>query len=81
MVTVQICAYLPDAQVVQSHLRGSGIEAFLPDELTVQNDWLWTNAIGGIRVQVYDQDAQRALELLRETQRGGADPAPGPKPS
>jgi hypothetical protein len=81
MVTVQICSYLPDAQVVQSHLRGSGIEAFLPDELTVQNDWLWTNAIGGIRVQVYDQDAQRALELLRETQRGGADPAPGPKPS
>jgi L-2-hydroxyglutarate oxidase LhgO len=66
MVTVRSCYSLPDAQVIQSHLEGSGIKAFLPDEYTVQNYWLWTNAIGGIRVQVLEEDAERAAEILKE---------------
>jgi hypothetical protein len=66
MVTIRTCASLPDAQVVQSHLRGSGIEAFLPDELTVQFNWLWANAIGGVRVQVPEEDAERAVEILED---------------
>jgi predicted RNA-binding Zn-ribbon protein involved in translation (DUF1610 family) len=67
MITVQTCSTLPEAQVVQSHLRGSGIQAFIPDEFTVQNDWMWTNAIGGIRVQVPEQDVDRAKEILGAT--------------
>jgi Putative prokaryotic signal transducing protein len=65
MVTIRTCFSLPEAQVIQSHLLGSGIEAFLPDELTVQNYWLWTNAIGGVRVQVLEEDAERAEEILQ----------------
>lgn len=66
MVTIRTCYSLPEAQVVQSHLEGSGIEAFLPDEMTVQNNWLWANAIGGVRVQVMEEDAERAVEVLSE---------------
>jgi len=64
MVTIRTCYSLPEAQVIQSRLEGSGIEAFLPDELTVQNDWLLSNAIGGVRVQVLEEDAERAAEVL-----------------
>lgn len=66
MVTIRTCYSLPEAQVIQSHLEGSGIEVFLPDELTVQNNWLWANAIGGVRVQVLEEDAERAVEVLDE---------------
>jgi hypothetical protein len=66
MVTVRICDKLPTAQVIQSLLEGSGIKTFLPDEYTVQNNWMWTNAIGGIRVQVAEEDAERAQEVLKE---------------
>jgi hypothetical protein len=66
MITVRICPTLPDAQVVQSLLEGSGIKSFLPDELTVQMYWLWANAIGGVRVQVSEDDVERAAEVLRE---------------
>ena len=66
MVTIRTCYTLPEAQVVQSHLRGSGIDAFLPDELTLQNDWLWSNAIGGVRVQVPEEEAERAVEILEK---------------
>ena len=51
---------------MQSVLRGSGIDAFLPDEMTVQNNWMWSNAIGGVRVQVGEENAARAEELLRD---------------
>src|SRR5271170_5735475 len=74
MITVRRCFSLPEAQVIQSHLEGSGIETFLPDELTVQNDWLWTNAIGGVRVQVHEEDVERARELLDENPNGGEQP-------
>jgi Putative prokaryotic signal transducing protein len=70
MVTIRTCYSLPEAQVIQSYLEGSGIEAFLPDEMTVQNYWLWTNAIGGVRVQVLEEDAERAAEVLDETSVG-----------
>jgi hypothetical protein len=66
MVTIRTCYSLPEAQVIQSHLQGLGIDAFLPDELTVQNYWLWTNAIGGVRVQVSEEDAERSEDILKE---------------
>jgi len=74
MVTIRVCYQLPEAQLLQSALAGSGIDSFLPDEFTVQNDWLWTNAIGGIRLQVADVDADRADEVLR--QLGQSEPPP-----
>jgi uncharacterized protein with PIN domain len=65
MITVQTCSTLPEAQIVQSVLRGSGVQAFLPDEMTVQNNWMWTNAIGVFRVQVLEEDVERAAEVLQ----------------
>jgi hypothetical protein len=66
MVTLRTCAMLSEAQTMQSVLAGSAIESFLPDELTVQNNWMWTDAMGGVRLEVRQEDAARADELLRE---------------
>ena len=71
MVTIRTCSLLPEAHLLQSYLGGSGIDSFLPDENTIQLDWLWSNAIGGIRVQVADEDAERAEEILRAFKVGG----------
>jgi hypothetical protein len=62
MVTIRTCPTLIDAQIMQSLLRGSGVQAFLPDELEAQNTW---GAIEGVRVQVPEEDAERAEEVLR----------------
>jgi len=61
---------LPEAQVIQSCLEGSGIKTFLPDEFTIQNYWLWSNAIGGIRIQVREEDVEQAMDVLRESAGG-----------
>lgn len=65
MTTIATCNLLVEAQVLQATLAGSGIAAFLPDELTAQTSGnVYTYAIGGIRVQVADEDAPAAREIL-----------------
>ena len=45
-------------------LGAAGIPAFVQDEHLVQMDWFYSNAIGGIRVQIADEDVRAAQEFL-----------------
>lgn len=53
------------AHLVASILEGSGVPAYVQDSHLVTMDWFYSNAIGGVRVQVADEDYARALEILR----------------
>jgi hypothetical protein len=64
MVTLRTCSELEEAELVKSVLAGSGVTAFVLDE----NSALWSNAIGGYRVQVEDEDADRANEVLKQSE-------------
>jgi hypothetical protein len=41
-----------------------GIDCELADQHLVQTDWLYSLAVGGIKLQVAAQDAERALTIL-----------------
>lgn len=53
-----------DAHLLIARLEGSGVKAYIRDEHMVSVDWLYANAIGGVKVDVADEDLDRALELL-----------------
>lgn len=53
-----------DAHLLVSRLQGNGIPAYVRDEHMVTLDWLASNAIGGVKVDVGDEDYDRALELI-----------------
>lgn len=55
---------LPLASLAKSILDSSGIESFLADENTVRMDWLWSDAISGVKLWVRSEDAEAALKLL-----------------
>ena len=57
-----------DAHLLIARLEGSGIAAFARDVHRVTLDWLASNALGGVKVNVADADYEKALEVL-------ADPA------
>jgi hypothetical protein len=59
MITVRTCSQLEQAEVMKSFLQGSGIDSFIADESA-------TLSIGSVRLQVNEEDATRAEELLRE---------------
>jgi hypothetical protein len=69
MVTVANCNLAAQAHAMRMRLEAAGIPVFLADELTIAMDWLLSNAIGGVKVQVAERHAPRAAEILDEFSR------------
>ena len=63
MTTIARTNSAQEALLLRSLLEGCGIAAFIPDELTAQADPP-IFACSGIRVQVQDEDAAAAREVL-----------------
>jgi hypothetical protein len=53
-----------DAYLAKTRLEASGINASIRDDLTVSLYWLYSDAIGGVKVVVEDEDYDRAREAL-----------------
>ena len=63
-VTVRRFNNLFELDTARSVLDGAGIEARCFDDMTVQMDWIYANAIGGARLQVRASRVEDAAELL-----------------
>lgn len=61
---------MPEAHIAMGRLEVEGIDAWLADEHLVQTDWLYSIAVGGIKLQVRAEHAQRALEILNTDYSG-----------
>jgi len=55
---------MEEAHLAVSKLEGSGVRAWLRDEATANLYWLYSNAIGGVKVEVAEADVERAHEIL-----------------
>ncbi len=59
-----------NAHLALGRLQSEGIDAVLADEHLVQTDWLYSIAVGGIRLRVPEKDAARAAALLARDDSG-----------
>ncbi len=66
MTTIATFNKPEDAHLLRMRIEAGGIPAFIQDENLVQIDWLLANAIGGVRVQVADEDVAATRALLAE---------------
>ncbi len=66
LVTLQHFRDIPEALLAKGKLESAGIDCLLADGNLVRMDWLLSNAIGGIRLQVRQQDLESARALLNE---------------
>jgi hypothetical protein len=66
LVTVKTFRFLPAAEGVRMHLESEGVTVFLADAETVNMDWFLGNAIGYIKLQVPQSQAERAVEMLSQ---------------
>lgn len=55
-----------EALLARSVLESAGVGCFLLNENTIRNDWLWSNLLGGIRLQVAASDVEAAEALLSQ---------------
>jgi DNA-directed RNA polymerase subunit RPC12/RpoP len=64
--TLAAFEYPADVQIIKGKLESEGISVFLKDENTINTDPLISQAIGGVKLQVYSKDRDRALNIYNE---------------
>jgi hypothetical protein len=72
IVTIRKFLNVPDALLAKGLLESAGIECFLADENLVRLDWFWSNAIGGVKLWVREEDAPAAISILDQGPQEGA---------
>jgi hypothetical protein len=64
LVTIKTFSSAWEADLAKTQLEACGIQAFILDSQTISVNWLFTNAIGGIKLQVFEDQAMEAKEVL-----------------
>ena len=65
MIALRTFRDLPEAELTSAALASAGIPSFLANVHLVGVAWTYSQAVGGVRLEVFDVDAQDADALLR----------------
>ncbi len=65
--------YVADVQVIKAKLESEGIPVFLRNENTLNTDPLISSAIGGVRLQVYSTDKDKAIAIYNKIRSYAVD--------
>jgi len=66
MITIARFSTPEEAHLFRLRLGAGGVEAVILDEYMVQMDWLISNAIGGVRVQIHEEDLELSKQILQD---------------
>lgn len=73
LFTLGVFEFPADAQVIKGRIESEGIHVYLQDEHVLTTDPLASQAIGGVKLQVYSKDKERALAIYDEFRRYALD--------
>src|SRR6185437_9301277 len=65
-VTILTVSLPQELWVIRTKLECEGIKCSIKDELTVQSYNFYSNAVGGVKLQVLEKDEKNALAILTE---------------
>jgi hypothetical protein len=66
LVTVGSFTYPVGAWLAKLRLDHAGIASYVADENLISTYWLYSNALGGVKLQVARNDVRAAMEVLSE---------------
>lgn len=64
MIVVARFSFPHEAHIARASLDSIGIESHIAGEHTVNTQWLYSNAMGGVRLMVAESDAEDAKKIL-----------------
>ncbi|WP_111495422.1 MULTISPECIES: DUF2007 domain-containing protein [Marinobacter] len=67
-----------EAHVARARLDSEGVDATVADEHTIGMQWLYSDAMGGVRLQVRAEDEFRARAILAEDRSDVVDESIAP---
>lgn len=69
LVTVRSYNAFTEAELAQSVLDSAGIESFLCDVNVVRMNLFLANAVGGVKLQVREADAESARQIFEQAEK------------
>lgn len=69
LVTVASFTDVIEAKIVQSMLEAEGINCYVQDENIIGMNWMYSAAVGGVKLKVKESDKDEALVLLSDNVR------------
>ena len=63
LVTIGAYSTPYEANLVRAELEAFDIDATLADDETIGVNWLWSNALGGVKVQVPESEVEEARQV------------------
>lgn len=66
LITIASYSLPHEAHIARAHLEAEGIPVNVADEHTITMQWLYSNALGGIKLQVPPECEERAKEILAQ---------------
>lgn len=73
--TVAVFQYSAEAQIIKGRLEAEGIETFLADNHTIDTDPIVSNAIGGVKLKVRQEDETKAVQVMESINKYSLDDA------
>jgi hypothetical protein len=67
LVTIKTYSYHNDCLIDKAKIESAGIPCMLVDENTIMVQPFYSNALGGIKLQVNESDAEEALKILSDS--------------
>lgn len=67
LITIAQYRDLPQAGLAKSLLESHGLTCFLDNQFTVGVNWLYSTAVGGVKLKVFETDFAQAKQILQET--------------
>ena len=81
LVTILSFPNIHELAIVRGRLESEGIKCFVQDDNVIQANPFYSNAIGGVKLQVRESDVESAKEILKETGYLPDDPIDFPERS
>jgi len=75
MITIAAFSEAGHAHLARGFLESEGIPAAVADQHTVGIHWLYSNAVGGVKLRVSEEHAERASALLAGRSQESAEEA------
>jgi hypothetical protein len=54
------------AEIIRARLEANGIDCFIADQHTIGANPLYNQAIGGVKIKVFERDIEKCREILAE---------------
>jgi hypothetical protein len=66
LVTIATFSFPQEAYIFKAKLESQGIQSYIEDEYIVTMMWLYSAAVGGVKLKVSESDEARAIEIISQ---------------